>query len=93
MFCRNFAIRGLKRYYILQDMKKAKKWPNHFISGKLFQKRPTGNPVKNGPCLQLKQRGGFIIVIVQCTNGVPRNLEMGCLTQKALISGLCFTKE
>ncbi len=39
---------GLKRYYILQNLKKAKniaKWPTiHFISGKLFQNRPNGNP-------------------------------------------------
>ncbi len=35
------------RYYFNQYLKKAKKiskWPNHFISGKLFQKRPNGNP-------------------------------------------------
>ncbi len=39
MFCWNLAKIDLKRYYFLQDWKKAK-WPNHFTSRKLFQKRP-----------------------------------------------------
>jgi len=30
-------------YYFLHHSKKAKNWPNHFISGKPFQKRPNGN--------------------------------------------------
>ncbi len=47
MFCRDFAKICLKRYCFLIDLKKAKKWPNHFISGKLFQKRPNGNHNKN----------------------------------------------
>jgi hypothetical protein len=37
MFCRN---------YFHQDLYKGQKWPNYFISGKLFQKRPNGNPVQ-----------------------------------------------
>ncbi len=36
---------GLKRYYIIDTIFfNIKKWPNHFISGTLFQKRPNGNP-------------------------------------------------
>ncbi len=29
---------------IQKRQKKMAKWPNHFISGKRFQKRPNGNP-------------------------------------------------
>jgi len=32
---------GLKINYFLSTFKK---WANHFISGKQFQKRPNGNP-------------------------------------------------
>ncbi len=32
------------------------KWPNHFISGKQFQKRPNGNPAPNDKKLTF-QRG------------------------------------
>ncbi len=35
---------GLKIYYFYKHSNKAKKLPNHFISGKLVQKRPNGNP-------------------------------------------------
>jgi len=28
----------------MSTLKKGQKWPNHFISGKQFQKRPNGNP-------------------------------------------------
>jgi hypothetical protein len=28
----------------IQKGQKMAKWPNHFISGKQFQKRPNGNP-------------------------------------------------
>ncbi len=45
--CSDLSKTGLKSYYFCQHSKKAKKmakWPNHFISGKQFQKRPNGNP-------------------------------------------------
>jgi hypothetical protein len=35
------------------------KWPNHFISGKQFQKRPNGNPAKNGRDLPDKRQKPF----------------------------------
>ncbi len=35
---------SLKKILCSSRSKKAKKGPNHFISGKLFQKRPNGNP-------------------------------------------------
>ena len=42
--CSDLSKTGLKIYYFCQHSKKAKKkmakWPNHFISGKQFQKRP-----------------------------------------------------
>jgi hypothetical protein len=48
-FCPDLSKTGLKIYYFCQHLKKAKKmakWPNHFISGKQFQKRPDGNPAE-----------------------------------------------
>ncbi len=52
MFHSNLTKIGLKRYYFVQNWKKAEKRPNgiilnHFISRKLFQKRPNGNPDKD----------------------------------------------
>jgi hypothetical protein len=49
MFWGNFAGEGLKRYYFPQNLKRPKKWPNHFISDILFLKRPTGNPEQSVP--------------------------------------------
>ncbi len=48
--CSDLSKIGLKIYYFCQHSKKAKKmakWPNHFISGKQFQKRPNGNPAED----------------------------------------------
>jgi hypothetical protein len=36
-FCSNYVNKGLRRYYFLSNLKKAK-WPNHFITSKLIQK-------------------------------------------------------
>jgi hypothetical protein len=35
-------------------MKKAKKWPNHFISGKLFQKKANWQPCKEWAVFAVK---------------------------------------
>jgi len=37
--CSDLSKSGHKINYFCQHSKKAKKWPNHFISGKQFQKR------------------------------------------------------
>ncbi len=38
--CLDFSKIGLKIYLFCLHSKKAKKWPNHFISAKQFQKGP-----------------------------------------------------
>ncbi len=39
-----FCRRRPKKILFSSKSEKAKKWSNHFISDKLFQKRPNGNP-------------------------------------------------
>jgi len=45
--CSDLSKTGLKMYFLSTSTKgqKMAKWPNHFISGKQFQKWPNGNPV------------------------------------------------
>jgi len=50
--CSSLSKTDLKILYFCQHSKKAK-WPNHFISGKQFQKRPNGNPEKRSFCVCL----------------------------------------
>jgi len=44
--CSDLSKTGLKLYYFFNIQKRPKmaKWQKHFISGKQFQKSPSGNP-------------------------------------------------
>ncbi len=44
-FCQNWPKKILFSSRLKKGQEKAK-WPNHFISRKLFQKRPNGNPAR-----------------------------------------------
>ena len=48
IFAQIFPKQALKDtiFFNFQKGQKMAKWPNHFISGKQFQKRPNGNPGK-----------------------------------------------
>ncbi len=83
MFCWNLAKIALKRYYFLQDWKKAKKRPNGqiiFISKKLFQKRPNGNPA--GQCHQISKRGKetpyLSVIFVNLRHSIRSRFQYSC---------------
>ncbi len=58
--CSDLSKTGLKIYSFVNIQKKAKKWPNHFISGKQFQKSPNWadsafKKAKWQPCYRIKK--------------------------------------